>query len=241
MPTLPREQCWLKCQERINTQKRLPLTPQSGFKQALRKKRASRVAQRVKNRLQCRRPGFDPWVGKIPWRREGLPTPVFWPGEFHGLYNPWGHKESGTTEWLSHFKEEERKDKETGTILQFGTIILPGLHSLWKSRNRSGKGSENSYFLPPTPSFQKKKKKKTLTKLPLPFFYRLLLCGQWIISFWYLLTAWWGMHSREKVRLFLSPGRFSGPTHLQEEIPYMYMLNFIKKALGDQISKFKEC
>ena len=27
------------------------------------------------------RPGFDPWVGKIPWRREQLPTSVFWPGE----------------------------------------------------------------------------------------------------------------------------------------------------------------
>ena len=26
--------------------------------------------------LQCGRPGFDPWVGKIPWRRESLPTPV---------------------------------------------------------------------------------------------------------------------------------------------------------------------
>ena len=38
--------------------------------------------------LQCGTPGFDPWVGKIPWRREGLPTPVFWPGEFHGLYGP---------------------------------------------------------------------------------------------------------------------------------------------------------
>ena len=40
-----------------------------------------------------RRPGFDPWVGKIPSRKERLPSPVFWPGEFHGLYNPWGHKE----------------------------------------------------------------------------------------------------------------------------------------------------
>ena len=50
---------------------------------------------------QCWRPGFDPWVGKIPWRRERLPTPVFWPGEFHGLYSLWGHKESNTTEWLS--------------------------------------------------------------------------------------------------------------------------------------------
>ena len=45
--------------------------------------------------------GFDPWVGKIPWRRERLPTPVFWPGEFHGLYSPWGHKESVTAGQLS--------------------------------------------------------------------------------------------------------------------------------------------
>ena len=36
------------------------------------------------------RSGFDPWVGKIPWRRERLPTAVFWPGEFHGLYSPGG-------------------------------------------------------------------------------------------------------------------------------------------------------
>ena len=42
--------------------------------------------------------GSIPWVGKIPWRRERLPTPVFWPGEFHGLYSPWGHKESDTIE-----------------------------------------------------------------------------------------------------------------------------------------------
>ena len=48
-----------------------------------------------------RRFTLDPWVGKIPWRRERLPTPVFWPGEFHELYNPWGHKESDTTEQLS--------------------------------------------------------------------------------------------------------------------------------------------
>ena len=51
--------------------------------------------------LQCGRLGFDPWAGKIPWRRESIPTPVFWPGEFHGLYSPWGHQESDTTERLS--------------------------------------------------------------------------------------------------------------------------------------------
>ena len=30
------------------------------------------------------RPGFDPWDGKIPWRRAWQPTPVFLPGESHG-------------------------------------------------------------------------------------------------------------------------------------------------------------
>ena len=61
---------------------------------------ASLVAQLLSSHLQCRRPGFDPWVWKIPWQREVLPTPVFWPGEFQGLYSPWGHKESDTTEQL---------------------------------------------------------------------------------------------------------------------------------------------
>ena len=51
---------------------------------------------------RLKRRGFNPWVGKIPWRREWLPTPVFLPGEFHKQrsllgYSPWGHKESDTT------------------------------------------------------------------------------------------------------------------------------------------------
>ena len=53
-----------------------------------------------------RRPRFDPWVGKIPWRREWLPITVFLPGEFHGQrslvgYSPWGLKELDMTEWLT--------------------------------------------------------------------------------------------------------------------------------------------
>ena len=46
---------------------------------------------------------FGSWVGKIPCRRERLHTPVFWPGEFHGLYSSRGRKESDTTERLSLF------------------------------------------------------------------------------------------------------------------------------------------
>ena len=59
---------------------------------------ASLVAQLVKNPSACGRPGLDPWVGNSPWRRERLLTPVLWPGEFQGLYSPWGRKESDTTE-----------------------------------------------------------------------------------------------------------------------------------------------
>ena len=57
--------------------------------------------------LQYRRPRFDPWVRKIPWRRKWQPTPVLLPGKSHGWrillgYSPWDHKESKTTEQF-HF------------------------------------------------------------------------------------------------------------------------------------------
>ena len=47
--------------------------------------------------LECGRPGFDPWIRKIPWRRKSQPTPVLLPGESHGGrslvgYSPWGRR-----------------------------------------------------------------------------------------------------------------------------------------------------
>ena len=62
---------------------------------------ASPVAQLVKNLPAMQETWVWSWIGKIPWRRERLLTPVFWPGEFHGLYSSWGCKESDMTEWLS--------------------------------------------------------------------------------------------------------------------------------------------
>ena len=55
---------------------------------------------------QCRRPRFNPWVGKFPWRRKWQPTPVFLPGKFHAQRSLmhsslWGLKEADTTEWVS--------------------------------------------------------------------------------------------------------------------------------------------
>ena len=51
---------------------------------------------------------WETWVGKISCRRERLPTLVFWPGEFHGLYSPWGLKELDMTEQLSLLISEMR-------------------------------------------------------------------------------------------------------------------------------------
>ena len=42
------------------------------------------MAQIVKNLLAAQRPGFNPWVGKIPWTRKWQPSPVFLPGKSHG-------------------------------------------------------------------------------------------------------------------------------------------------------------
>ena len=61
--------------------------------------RASLVTQSVKNLPPTQETGFDPWVGKIPWRREWLPTPVLLPGKSHGQRSlagdsPRGRKES---------------------------------------------------------------------------------------------------------------------------------------------------
>ena len=81
--------------------------------------------------LQCRRPGFDPWVGKIPWRREWQPTPVFLPGESHGLRSlagssPQGLEESDMIEQLTHtpifFETRERL---------FEILLFFGLYSLF--------------------------------------------------------------------------------------------------------------
>ena len=48
---------------------------------------------------QCRRPGFDPWVRKIPWRREWLPTPVFLPRESHGQRSLWATVHGVAKSW----------------------------------------------------------------------------------------------------------------------------------------------
>ena len=80
---------------------------------------------------QCRRCRFDPWVGKIPWRRKWKPPPVFLPGEFHGQrslvgYSPWG-------------RNRVRHGLATKQQLHFDKVEKQGLECVWGMRGR-GRG-----------------------------------------------------------------------------------------------------
>ena len=86
--------------------------------------------------LQCRRPKFDPWVGKIPWRRKWQPTPVFLPRESHGQrslagYSPRGRKESDTTEVTEHAHTQLRIMICCSISDQGQEILPPSLYSFF--------------------------------------------------------------------------------------------------------------
>ena len=69
--------------------------------------------------LQCGRPGLDPWVGKIPWRRAWQPTPVFLPGE-----SPWT-EEPGRLQ--SMWSQRVRHDWVTKHSIY---VCISGIHSI---------------------------------------------------------------------------------------------------------------
>ena len=68
---------------------------------------------------QCRRlkrPGFDPWVGKMPWSRKWQPTPVFWPGEsMDKVPSRLGNRPCGYLQWkiIDH-----RRNKSIEVLMQ---------------------------------------------------------------------------------------------------------------------------
>ena len=77
------------------------------------------------------RHGFDPWVGKIPWRRKWQPTPVLLPGKSHGQrnlegYSPWPCKELDMTQHTHHFI------KLFSSVMQLSLTLWP--HGLQHAR-----------------------------------------------------------------------------------------------------------
>ena len=102
--------------------------------------RASLVVQTVIC-LQCRRPGFDPWVGKIPWQWEWQPTPAFFADRIPWTEEPGGLQSMG----LQRF----RHDWETNTfiapeVLDHTNTFLHHLYSYFLTENSN---YENEYFL----------------------------------------------------------------------------------------------
>ena len=82
--------------------------------------------------------------------------PVFWPGEFHGLYSPWGRKESNTTErlslslfpggsdskdsltamqetWVQSLSWEDPLEKENGNPFQYSSLENPMDRGDWRA------------------------------------------------------------------------------------------------------------
>ena len=90
---------------------------------------------------RCRRHGFSPWLGKIPWRRKWQPTPVSLAGKSHGQWNladygPWGHKESDMTEQLNitHSYNDRAKylKHKTYNIIQFLILWFNGANLFYR-------------------------------------------------------------------------------------------------------------
>jgi len=87
--------------------------PQMGLPRCLSSKESA---------CQGRRPRFDPWVRKIPWRSKWEHTAVFLPGESHGErslagYSPWVAKSQTRLKQLStHKRQAEEDGHETETI-----------------------------------------------------------------------------------------------------------------------------
>ena len=77
---------------------------------------ASLVAQIVKNLPALQETGFDPWGGKIFWRREWLAIPVLLPGEFHGQRSLAG--------WTVHEVTESDMTKQLSPFFTYAILIL---------------------------------------------------------------------------------------------------------------------
>ena len=99
---------WLNWTELAHT---ITLNLHINWKASLKGPRLPQYLTQQRIHLQCRIFGFDPWVGKIPWRRAWQPTPVLMPGEFHGQRNLWGTKSVGS--------QRVRHDWETNTFTFF--------------------------------------------------------------------------------------------------------------------------
>ena len=75
--------------------------------------------------LQCGRPGFDPCVGKIPWRRQWQPTLVLLPGKSHGWRSLVGH-----SPWGKSRHDSETSPSQLVTDLGFESMLDSKIYAI---------------------------------------------------------------------------------------------------------------
>ena len=89
--------------------------------------------------LQCRRPGFNPRVGKISWRRKWQPTPIFLPGKSHGWRSLVGYKSKGSqrvghdftfTFFSQEFLNKQNYSEKKNQWLSFGWAMTVMKHAV---------------------------------------------------------------------------------------------------------------
>ena len=115
-------------------------SPGEGIGYPLQYSWSSLVAQTVKIRPQWGRPGFNPWVGKIPWRRAWQPTPVFLPGE-----SPWTEEPGGLQpmepQWVGYNWATKQAQPSKGSYWS---------RSRWKVSGNENKHFQGSFYGPNT-------------------------------------------------------------------------------------------
>ena len=114
--------------------------------------------KKKKPSCQCRRhktPKFDPWIGKVPWRKAWQHTPVFLPGEFHGQkrltgYSPWGLKEMAANEPTSQARQRSHDPGHQVAVLFSRVQYISSCLTLGLGLNLQRYfRSSTSYFLCP--------------------------------------------------------------------------------------------
>ena len=96
-----------------------------------REQRTSLVVSGKHSTCQCRRRGFHPWLGKLPWRRAWQPAPVFLPEKSHGQgslvgYSPGGHSLSlGDLQTCCHSEARQEKKIFLKMVVTCWVELLP--------------------------------------------------------------------------------------------------------------------
>ena len=85
---------------------------------------------------RCRRHGFDPRVGKSPWRRKWQPPPMFLPGELHGQRSlvrcrPWGQSQTQRSTEHKHTHKQGRGQSIKSLCVGFISAAVTDDHRLW--------------------------------------------------------------------------------------------------------------